>query len=128
MKKQIQIGFIIILIILSANTFGQTYESRSEKVNDNKVSVKTYLSILLNMVNTNINYGKSNSSLADNKKTVQDAQIGSSFQAGISPKFSLVSEFYFIRKGGRLKEDKSAGLVINLNNRSYLVLGMLTNL
>jgi opacity protein-like surface antigen len=110
MKKQIQTGLILILIILGANTFGQTNEIRSEKVNDNKVTEKTYLSILLNMVNTNINYGKPNNSLADNKKTVQGAQIGASFQAGITPKFSLVSEFYFIMKGGMLKENKSAGI------------------
>jgi hypothetical protein len=128
MKKQIQTGLILIMIILSANTFGQTNEIRSEKVKDNKVTEKTYLSILLNMVNTNINYGNSNSSLADNKKTVQGAQIGATFQAGITPKFSLVSEFYFIMKGGRLKENKSAGIA-NTTLRLYTIeLPVLTRL
>jgi hypothetical protein len=110
MKKQIQTGLILIMIILSANTFGQTNEIKSENTPKEKETVKTYLSVLLNMVNTNLNYGKSNCSLADNKKTVQGAQIGASFQAGITSKFSLVSELYFIMKGGRLTEDKSAGI------------------
>ncbi|MEO9053061.1 MAG: porin family protein, partial [Ginsengibacter sp.] len=74
----------------------------------------------LNMVNTNLNYGKSNCSLADNKKTVQGIQIGASFQAGITPKLSLVSELYFIMKGGRLKEDKTAGIA-NTTIRLYTI-------
>ncbi|MEO6136878.1 MAG: porin family protein [Ginsengibacter sp.] len=110
MNKQLQTGLILIMMFLSANTFGQTNEIRSEKVNDHKVTEKTYLSILLNVVNTNLNYGKSDNSLSDNKKTVQGIQIGASFQAGITSNFSLVSELYFITKGGRLKENKPAGI------------------
>ncbi len=120
MKRQIQTGLIIIMIILSANTFGQTNEIKSENTPKEKETAKTYLSILLNMVNTNLNYGKSNCSLADNKKTVQGAQIGASFQTGITPEFSVVSELYFIMKGGRLKEDKSAGIT-NTTLRLYTV-------
>ena len=120
MKKQIQTGLIIIMIFLSANTFGQTNDIRSEKSTKDKVTEKTYLSILLNMVNTNLNYGKSDNSLADTKKTLQGVQIGASFQAGITSKFSLVSELYFITKGGRLKEDKSAGIA-NTTLRLYTI-------
>ena len=110
MKKQVQTGLILSMIFLSANTFGQTTEWRSEKVNDDTLKAKTYLSLLVNMVSTNLNYGNSSSALTDNNKSVRGVQIGASFQAGITPKLSLVSEMYFIMKGGSLKEDKSAGI------------------
>ena len=46
---------------------------------------------------------ESNSTLADYKKSNNGIQAGASFQAGITPGFSLVSELYFMRKGGKLK-------------------------
>src|SRR5439155_24675052 len=57
----------------------------------------------INAVSTNLNYGSSNSALTDYKKPVLGAQIGMSFQAGITPKFSIVPELYFMMKGGKLK-------------------------
>lgn len=89
------------MIFLAGNTFGQTEETRSDKIKDDQVT-RTYLDLLLNVVSTNFNYGKSNSSLADYKKSPFGAQVGVSFQAGITPKVSLVSELYFIMKGGQL--------------------------
>ncbi|MEO6949116.1 MAG: porin family protein [Ginsengibacter sp.] len=120
MNNQIKTGLIIIMIFLSANTFAQTNEIKSEESTKDNVTEKTYLSFLLNMVNTNLNYGKSNSSLDENKKTVQGIQIGASFQAGITPKLSLVTELYFIMKGGRLKEDKAVG-IDNTTLRLYTI-------
>jgi hypothetical protein len=58
---------------------------------------------MVNGVSTNINYGGSNNILSDYKKSVKGIQAGLSFQAGITPTFSLVSELYYIRKGGKLK-------------------------
>ena len=43
--------------------------------------------------------------LADFKKEAKGIQAGVSFQAGITSNFSLVSEFYFMMKGGKLKAD-----------------------
>jgi hypothetical protein len=57
---------------------------------------------MVNVVSTNLNYGGSNSDLSDYKKSNNGIQAGASFQAGITPRFSLVSELYFIRKGGKL--------------------------
>jgi len=37
---------------------------------------------------------------------LQGVQFGASFQAGITPKLSLLSELYFIMKGGKLTENK----------------------
>ncbi|ULQ50932.1 porin family protein [Flavihumibacter fluvii] len=93
MKKQLQAALILSMLFLSANTFGQA------------AGTKTYLDILLNVVSTNLNYGELNSSLKEYKKPVLGAQVGVSFQAGITPKFSFVSELYFIMKGGTLKAD-----------------------
>ncbi len=101
MKKHLQKGLILGMIFLAGNTFGQTEETRSDKIKDDQVT-RTYLDLLLNVVSTNFNYGKSNSSLADYKKSPFGAQVGVSFQAGITPKVSLVSELYFIMKGGQL--------------------------
>ena len=58
---------------------------------------------MVNVVSTNLNYGGSNSGLADYKKSANGVQAGASFQAGITPGFSLVSELYFMKKGGKLK-------------------------
>lgn len=101
--KKIQAGLIISMIILSTNSFGQTKDVESKKVNDGKKTAKTYLDLMVNVVSTNLNYGEANSSLADYKKSVNGIQAGASFQAGITPGFSLVSELYFMRKGGKLK-------------------------
>jgi hypothetical protein len=58
---------------------------------------------MINMQSANLNYGGSNSVLSDYKKPVKGIQAGASFQAGVTRAFSLVSELYFIRKGGELK-------------------------
>jgi hypothetical protein len=91
------------MIFLSANTFGQTEVVGSKKTNEVKKTAKTYLDLMVNVVSTNINYGEANSAMADYKKTANGIQAGASFQAGITPGFSVVSELYFMRKGGKLK-------------------------
>jgi hypothetical protein len=103
MKKVVQTGFIISMIFLSANTFGQTQSSESNNVNEGGKTAKTYLDLMVNVVSTNLNYGSANSSLDDYKKSNNGIQAGASFQAGITPGFSLVTELYFMRKGGKLK-------------------------
>jgi Outer membrane protein beta-barrel domain len=103
MKKKLQTGLILSMIFLSANTFGQTEVVGSKKTNEVKKTAKTYLDLMVNVVSTNINYGEANSAMADYKKTANGIQAGASFQAGITPGFSVVSELYFMRKGGKLK-------------------------
>ncbi len=103
MKKVVQTGLVISMIFLSAATFGQTQTVEAKKVNKDKKIAKTYLDLMVNVVSTNLNYGEANSSLTDYKKTNNGIQAGASFQAGITPWFSLVSELYFMRKGGKLK-------------------------
>jgi len=98
MEKYLQKGLILGVIFFAGNAFGQLEGARSK---GDQVTT-TYLDFVLNVVSTNFNYGKSNSSLADYKKATFGAQVGASFQAGITPKVSLVSELYFIMKGGQL--------------------------
>lgn len=102
MKKNLQTGLILGMIILSGNAFGQANGSGLGKTKREQVT-ETYLDLVLNVVSTNLNYGGSNSALSDYKKSTLGAQVGVAFQAGITPKFSLASEFYFIMKGGELK-------------------------
>ena len=95
------------MIFLSEAIFGQTPSPELKKITESKKTAKTYLDLMVNVVSTNLNYGGSNSALADYKKSANGIQAGASFQAGITPKFSLVSELYFMRKGGKLKANKS---------------------
>ncbi|MBK8609586.1 MAG: PorT family protein [Chitinophagaceae bacterium] len=103
MKQKVQTGLLIGMLFLSAATFGQTNRAETKKVIEGKKTAKTYFDLMVNVVGTNLNYGGSNSSLADYKKTNNGIQAGVSFQAGITSAFSLVSELYFMRKGGKLK-------------------------
>ena len=103
MKKVVLTGLVISMIFLSATTFGQTQTPVLKKSDKGKKTAKTYLDLMVNVVSTNLNYGEANSSLSDFKKTNNGIQAGASFQAGITPWFSLVSELYFMRKGGKLK-------------------------
>lgn len=89
MKKKTQITILLALLLVSAAGLGQT----------------TYLDPVINLVGTNFNYGKANSSVKDYKKSVLGVQVGVTFQAGITKQFSLVTEFYFMSKGGKLKEN-----------------------
>ena len=84
----------IITSLLSLNGFSQT----------------TRLDVVLSSVNTNFNYGNSNSLLESYKKKVSGVQAGVSFQAGITPWFSIVPELYFTMKGGTLKTDNPTTL------------------
>jgi Outer membrane protein beta-barrel domain len=103
MKKQLKKWLVVGMTFLSAVAFGQTKVPELVEVNSSKKTAKTYLDLMVNVVSTNLNYGGANSSLADYKKTANGIQAGISFQAGVTPGFSLVSELYFIRKGGKLK-------------------------
>lgn len=101
MNKKKLIGLILGMIFITGITFGQTAVMGPEKIKADK-RAETYLDLVLNVVSTNINYGKSNSAFANYEKLVFGGQFGVSFQAGITPGFSLVSELYFIMKGDKL--------------------------
>lgn len=125
MKKAIQTGLVIGMIFLSANTFSQTSNSISRNVKEGGQTANTYLDLMVNVVSTNINYGDQNSGLADYKKSNNGIQAGASFQAGITPGFSLVTELYFMRIGGKLKANNpltNHELTLHLNTIELPVL------
>lgn len=99
--EHLKTGFAIGLVFLFTTAFGQV--TGLEPVN--KKTAHTYLDLMVKMVSTNIYYGASNGDLADYRKSMNGIQAGVSFQAGITPGFSLVSELYFMKKGGKLKAD-----------------------
>lgn len=86
MKQIIKAGLFTCIILIYTNTFGQ----------------KTYLDLMINRVNTNLNYGNSQDNLKDYLKSARGFQVGLSFQAGITPHFSVLHELYFLNKGGKL--------------------------
>lgn len=102
MKKTVRPGLILSLMFLSGVAFSQVEGLQSSNANERKTP-KTYFDLMVNVVSTNVNYGELNSTLADYRKSANRIQAGVSFQAGITPHFSLVSELYFMQKGGKLK-------------------------
>ncbi len=79
---------------------------------------KTYMSPIVNVVNSNFNYGDANSTLKSYKKDIRGIQVGATFQAGITPSLSVVAETYFVMKGATLKTDNP--LTVNKSTlRSY---------
>jgi hypothetical protein len=67
------------------------------------ISQTSRINLLANAVTTNTNFGKANNTLEGYKKNLTGLQLGASFQAGITPMFSVVTEAYFMTKGGTLK-------------------------
>ena len=101
MNKKLNILIGIMLLIY--NAFGQASEERLDKAIKEKFAPQSYFAPLLNLVNSNLNYGSDNSSVAGYKKKSIGVQAGISVQTVISPNFSVLSEFYYIRRGGKLK-------------------------
>jgi len=66
---------------------------------------KTYMSPLINVVSSNFNYGDANNAMKSYKKDARGIMAGATFQAGITPVFSVVAETYFVMKGATLKAD-----------------------
>lgn len=103
MKKTLQTLLSAGMILFGATTFAQTKDHGPEETEKEKKTANSYFDILINAVGTNLNYGGSNDGLEDFKKDARGIQAGVSFQAGVTPSFSVVSEFYFMMKGGKLK-------------------------
>ncbi|MCB0532898.1 MAG: PorT family protein [Saprospiraceae bacterium] len=88
--KTVQKSITVLILFMS---LAQTSFSQTSK-----------FSLSINSLSTTFNYGKSNSAMRPYKKDFRGLQIGASYQAGISPMFSVVPEFYFALKGGILKQ------------------------
>ncbi len=103
MKKVVQTGLVVFMLFLAATAIGQTQTAVLKQPGKDAKTAKTYLDLMINVVSTNLNYGGANNSYTDYKKPNNGIQAGASLQAGITPGFSIVSELYFMRKGGKLK-------------------------
>lgn len=102
MSTKIHILVLLTLLLCSEVSFSQEISKDADKKPATRVT-ESYLSIFLSLGTTNLNYGKLNSTFSDHKSSIIGKQIGVSFNAGIAPQYSLVSELYFITKGGKLK-------------------------
>jgi len=103
MKTTLKTGLVLGMIFLRTNTFSQSNDLVSENTKKVRTTQSTYLNPVLKFVRTSMNYGSSNASLADYKQQSRGIQAGLTFQAGLTPDFSLASELYLIMKGGKLK-------------------------
>ena len=112
--KKLTAGFVIGVTFLVTNSFAQSTKT-----------AKTYFDLMINVVSTNLNYGGSNSALTEYRKSIRGLQAGATFQAGVTPGFSLVTELYYIRKGGKLKTNNPLTLqetTLHLNTLEIPVL------
>lgn len=109
MKKKLQIFVFLGMIFQCTSTFAQTRELGVENSKNLTTTAKTHLAVLINVVNTNLYSGKSNSALTNDKKSIRGLQFGLACQTDYTPKFSLVSELYFIMKGGEFESSISSG-------------------
>jgi hypothetical protein len=92
MQKFTSFWTVLILLVISSVT-SSAYSQTSK------------FSIALNSLTTNFNYGSANSDLKSYKKDYRGFQAGISYQAGITPHFSIVPELYFAMKGGILQKN-----------------------
>jgi hypothetical protein len=102
MKALLGNGIVLGMLLLATNSFAQTKDISSNETKDVKKSPNTYLGLLLNFVSSNVDYGQSSSELWSNKSSSRGLQIGATFQAGLTSRISIVSEFYYLRKGGQI--------------------------
>lgn len=68
-------------------------------------SQESHVNLVLNAVSSNFNYGRENASMKQYKHNLAGFQAGFSVQAAITARFSIVPEFYFVKKGAILKLD-----------------------
>src|SRR5215207_6223512 len=74
MNKKLQTALGMILLVSSA--IGQTTDPDLNKVNEEKAIPRTYFTPIIKVGSSNLNYGSSNSSVADYKKDVAGIQAG----------------------------------------------------
>lgn len=91
------------MMFLISNAIGQPSKDHLNKKIKEKFAPQCYFSTLLNLVNNNLNYGSDNSSVAGYKKQSVGLQAGVSIQTVLSSNISVLLEFYYIRKGGKLR-------------------------
>ncbi|MFN8345963.1 MAG: porin family protein [Spirosomataceae bacterium] len=128
MKGKVQTGMLMGIVLLSAVVFGQTQKSASGSTVLPRKTAGTYVDLMVNIASTGIHYGAINSTLKDYKALAKGLQAGVSVQLGITQRFSLVSELYFMRKGGKLNENNpltSGAYNLRLNTLELPVLARL---
>ncbi|HTI61295.1 porin family protein [Mucilaginibacter sp.] len=101
--KKLSVTLVLAMVFLNMNTFGQSTDTISIQRTTKIKTAKTYFDIMINIVSNNFNYGDQNSTVSNYKKSANGLQAGVSFQGGITSSFSMVMEFYYIRKGGNLR-------------------------
>lgn len=89
MKRKLQIAAILSIICLSTTAFAQNQPDTLNK--------EPQFGFLLNIVRTSFR-----TPATGENKSILGAQLGLSYQNSLTKILSLVSEFYFIMKGGKL--------------------------
>lgn len=100
--KKFTIAAVISIGLFSLQATAQ--QEVNETVYRKKITrtAQTRLEPMINMAATSFRYTGNDKVLSDYGHSVKGLRAGLSFQAGITPSFSLVSDLYYLRKGGKL--------------------------
>lgn len=103
MKKLTMAAFISMSLISLQAAAQQEVNETGYRRNETRTA-QTRLEPMINMAAASFRYTGEDKDLTDYSHSVKGLRAGLTFQAGITPSFSLVSDLYYLRKGGKLDD------------------------
>jgi hypothetical protein len=100
--KKFTIAAVISISLYSLQATAQQKVNETVYLKKTTRTAQTRLEPMINMAANSFRYTGNDKVLTDYGHSVKGLRAGLSFQAGITPSFSLVSDLYYLRKGGKL--------------------------
>jgi hypothetical protein len=100
--KKFTIAAVISISLFSLQATAQQEVNETVYLKKTTRTAQTRLEPMINMAANSFRYTGNDKVLTDYGHSVKGLRAGLSFQAGITPSFSLVSDLYYLRKGGKL--------------------------
>ncbi|MBN8686594.1 MAG: PorT family protein [Chitinophagales bacterium] len=100
--KKFTIVAAICVSLFSLQMAAQHQANETDYLRKSTHTAHTRLEPMINMAANSFRYTDNDKVLSDYGHSVKGLRAGLSFQAGITPSFSLVSDLYYLRKGGKL--------------------------
>lgn len=100
--KKFTIAAVISISLFSLQATAQQEVNETVYLRKTTRTAQTRLEPMINMAANSFRYTGNDKVLTDYGHSVKGLRAGLSFQAGITPSFSLVSDLYYLRKGGKL--------------------------
>lgn len=102
--KKVTMAALISMSLISLQAAAQQEVNETGYRRNETRTAQTRLEPMINMAAASFRYTGGDNALADYSHSVKGLRAGLSFQAGITPSFSLVSDLYYLRKGGKLDD------------------------